>query len=343
MNPIQSQSKKIKMSQTVLTMAGAMVAAAGAWVYIRYRRDLSAAKARISSGSKLISSPCGPIEYAEVGAGMPVLVIHGAGGGFDQGVEFARPLIENGFKVIAPSRFGYLRTPLQADASPMAQADAHASLLDALKLDKVAVIGISAGAPSAMQLCLRHPERCTALVLGVPLTYSPRSAGTPAQKPSTIREFLINTAISSDFVFWMLSKLARGTMFKSILGTPPEDVKKAGAEEQARLTEFLGHIEPISRRKKGLENEAAIAKSLPRYDLERLRVPTLVFGVENCLYNTYPGARYTAENIQAARFLGYSTGGHLCVGHQAELWSEIQKFLKIVAQAPSNAVIAASR
>lgn len=329
----QLRSSKSKMSPTILATAGAMTAAAGAWVYFRYRHDLSAAKARISSGSKLISTPCGPIEYAEAGAGVPVLVIHGAGGGFDQGLEFARPLIENGFEVIAPSRFGYLRTPLQADASPMAQADAHAHLLDALKLDKVAVIGISAGAPSAIQLCLRHPERCTALVLGVPLSYGPRSAGALDKKPSPIREFLINTALGSDFVFWMLTKLARNAMFKTILGTPPEDVKKAGAEEQVRLTEFLGHIEPISRRKKGLENEAAIAKSLSRYDLERLRVPTLVFAAENCLYNTYPAACYTAANIQAARLVSYSTGGHLCVGHQAELWAEIQNFLHTVAEA----------
>lgn len=342
MDPRQSQSKTSKMHQAILTTAGATTAAAGAWVYFRYRRDLSAAKARISSGSKLISTPYGLIEYAEAGAGVPVLVIHGAGGGFDQGVEIARPLIENGFKVIAPSRFGYLRTPLRRDASPMAQADAHAALLDALELDKVAVIGISAGAPSATQLCLRHPDRCTALVLGVPLLYSPRPAATPGKKPSAAREFLLNTAISSDFVFWMLSKLAPGAMFKTVLGTPPEDVNKAGAEEEARLTEFLGHIEPISRRKKGLENEAAIAKSLPRYDLEHLRVPTLVFGVENCLYKTYPAACYTAEHIQGARFLGYSTGGHLCVGNQAELWSEIQKFLKTMAQAPSNAPTAAS-
>jgi 2-hydroxy-6-oxonona-2,4-dienedioate hydrolase len=121
--------------------------AAGAFAYFRYRHDLSAAKARVSSGSKLMNTPCGLIEYADVGTGAPVLVIHGAGGGFDQGLEFARPLIDHGFRVIAPSRFGYLRTPLpkdSKDASPLAQADAHASLLDALQLHKVGVVGVSA-------------------------------------------------------------------------------------------------------------------------------------------------------------------------------------------------------
>lgn len=329
---MKSQRTKRKRSWTALAIAAALPAAAGgALVYFRYHRDLSAARARVSSGSKLINTACGPIEYADVGTGAPVLVIHGAGGGFDQGLEFARPLVEHGLRVIAPSRFGYLRTPLPKDASPMAQADAHALLLDALQLDKVAVVGVSAGAPSAMQLCLLYPERCTAMVLGVPLAYSPRPAGAAPARRSAFREFLINTTVSSDFVFWATSKLAHDVTVKTILGTPPEDVAKAGADEQARVEELLAHIAPISRRKKGLENDAAVAQSLPRYDLECLRIPTLVFSVENDQYKTYPGARYTAEYIRGARFVGYPAGGHLVVGHQPEVWSEVREFLKAAA------------
>lgn len=325
---MKSQSTKRKISLALLAAVPASLAVAGAMVYRRYRRDLKAARARVSSGSKLVNTTCGMIEYADVGTGAPVLVIHGAGGGFDQGLEFARPLIDAGFRVIAPSRFGYLRTPLPEDASPLAQADAHASLLDALQLEKVAVLGVSAGAPSAMQLCLRHPTRCTSLVLAVPLVYSGVPAGAP---PSAVRAFLINTAVSSDFIFWAMSKLARKTMFKTVLGTPPEDVDQTNAEEQARITEVLDHIEPVSLRKKGLQNETAIARSLTRYDLEHLQVPTLVSSIEDCLYNTYPGARYTAENIPGARFLGYRTGGHLAVGHETELWSEVRQFLQTAA------------
>src|SRR5215831_15401644 len=147
---MKSQPTQHKGLRMALAIATALPTAAGAFVYFRYRHDLSAAKARVSSGSKLIDTAYGAIEYADVGTGAPVLVIHGAGGGFDQGLEFARPLIADGFRVIAPSRFGYLRTPLPRDASPMAQADAHASLLDALQIEKVAVVAVSAGAPSAM-------------------------------------------------------------------------------------------------------------------------------------------------------------------------------------------------
>ena len=124
-------------------------------VWVRYYHDIRTARARISSGATLVNTPCGLIEYANVGTGPAILAIHGAGGGFDQSLDLARDLLGTGFRVVAPSRFGYLRTPLPADASPIAQAEAHACLLDALHLQKVVVIAGSMGAPSAMQLCLR--------------------------------------------------------------------------------------------------------------------------------------------------------------------------------------------
>jgi len=120
-------------------------------VWVRYHRDIRAARARVASGSKVVSTPCGLVEYADVGTGPAILAIHGAGGGFDQSLDLAKAFLQPGYRVIAPSRFGYLRTPLPADASPMAQADAHACLLDALQVQKVVVLGGSMGAPSAMQ------------------------------------------------------------------------------------------------------------------------------------------------------------------------------------------------
>lgn len=323
--------RRSRFRRRVVLPAVFVLGLAASMLYSSYRRDIAAAQTRVSSGSQTVNTPCGPIEYAVAGEGPPVLIIHGAGGGFDQGLDFGRPILEHGFKVIAPSRFGYLRTPLPADASPMAQADAHACLLEALKLDKLPVFGGSAGAPSAMQLCLRHPERCSAMILGVPLAYSDRPAGTPPPQPPAFTEFLINFILRSDFVFWAISHLGRDTTIKTILATPPADVANASPDEQARVAQVLDHIEPISAREKGLRNDSAIAHSLPRYDLERFAVPTLVFSVEDDLFNTYPGARYTADHIRGARFVGYRSGGHLWVGHQQELWAEVANFLKTAA------------
>ncbi len=160
----------------ILVAIIALVAGFVAQGFLAFHRDIRQARERVATGSQIVQTSCGPIEYARAGNGPPVLVVHGAGGGFDQSLEFARPLIEAGFRVIAPSRFGYLRTPLPADASAAAQADAHVCLLDALNIQRAAVVGASAGAPSSMQFALRHPERIAALVLLVPAAYVPRPA-----------------------------------------------------------------------------------------------------------------------------------------------------------------------
>lgn len=92
--------------QVALTVVGALLVALAALSYIGYRRELDASRVRVSSGSQVVNTPCGSIEYADVGMGLPVLVVHDAGGGFDQGLELAPRLIDRRFRVIAVSRFG---------------------------------------------------------------------------------------------------------------------------------------------------------------------------------------------------------------------------------------------
>jgi hypothetical protein len=85
---------------------------------------MKVARARVACGSVLIATRCGLIEYEEAGSGVPLLAIHGSGGGYDQDMAFAGSLAQQGIRVIAMSRFGYLRTPMPDDASAAAQADA---------------------------------------------------------------------------------------------------------------------------------------------------------------------------------------------------------------------------
>ena len=316
------------------TIASIAALAVGWSTHAAYRRDIAAARARVASGSLIADTRSGPIEYASVGEGPPVAVVHGAGGGFDQGLDLGGPLSRNGFRVIAMSRFGYLRTPLPEDASAAAQADAHAALLDGLGIKQVVVLGASAGAPSAMQFALRHAERCRALVLVVPAAYVPRPGGAPALLSPSQVPVLFDTALRSDFLFWAASRLSRDTFIGSILGTPPAVVQQATAAEQARVLAVLDHLLPVSARRVGLVNDAAIVSSLERYDLERIDVPTLAISAADDRYGTVDAARYTAEHVQGARFVGYETGGHLCVGHNDDLLAEIVSFLKGVRMSP---------
>jgi 2-hydroxy-6-oxonona-2,4-dienedioate hydrolase len=318
--------------RAVAILAGVLVAGLVALVVGSYQRDIHRARERVSAGSQIEETSCGPIEYAVAGDGPPVLVVHGAGGGFDQGLDFSTALVRSGFRVIAMSRFGYLRTPLPADASAAAQADAHACLLDALNIQRAAVVGASAGAPSSMQFALRHPERTAALVLLVPAAYpahvEPRSEGAMPKDSSAAVRGLFDTALNSDFVFWVAARLARQTVIRAILGTPSAVVESASGDERARLARVLDHILPVGPRRPGLRNDAAIVSFLPRYELERIAAPTLILAVADDLYGTYDGARYSADHIPRARFVGYPSGGHLWVGHQKEIMGEMAAFLK---------------
>jgi len=319
---------RVRVRRAVSILAGLLVAALAALVYASYQRDIHQARERVSTGRQIVQTPCGPIEYALAGDGPPVLVVHGAGGGYDQGLEFGEPLVNSGFRVIAMSRFGYLRTPLPTDASASAQADAHACLLNALKIRRAAVIGASAGAPSSMQFALRHPDRCSAMVLLVPAAYVPRPGSAPPMQTPPGTEFLFDTALKSDFLFWAAIRLARSTVIRAILATPPAVVENASAAEQARVGKVLEHILPVSPRRLGLLNDAAVTSSLQSYELERITIPTLVISTADDLFGTFDAARYTAEHVPRARFIGYRSGGHLWVGHQKEVMSAIATFLK---------------
>jgi len=84
----------------------------------------------------------------------------------------------------------------------------------------------------------------------------------------------------------------------------------------------------VSARRLGLLNEAAVVSTIERYDLEGIHAPTLILSTADDRYGTYDAARYTAEHIPGAQFIGYTTGGHLLVGHNDDVFAEIVAFLK---------------
>ena len=125
-----------------------------------------------------------------------------------------------GFRVIAPSRFGYLRTPIPLDASPAAQADAHAALLSELNISKAIVVGVSAGERSAVELAIRHPNSVAAIVLIVPGTYSPTSpVSVEASRGSKFVFWLVN--IGADFTWWAAERFVPSALIRFV-GVRPE-------------------------------------------------------------------------------------------------------------------------
>ena len=97
------------------------------------------------SPNRLIQTSHGPLEYAVLGEGLPLVVMHGSGGGVRQGLVMRYLLDTRRIQIIALSRPGYWGTPLETAPEIEQQADRVVELLDALKIETAAVLGHSAG------------------------------------------------------------------------------------------------------------------------------------------------------------------------------------------------------
>ena len=314
--------------QAIVLLGVAGVATlSGGVVERRFAAALKLAKAQSDSGSQVVATRFGAMEYAEAGTGSPILMLHGTGGGFDQALLFAAPLAGAGFRVIAPSRFGYLRSDMPPDPSSENQADALVDLLDALGIDRVPVLGGSAGALSAIQFAIRHPDRCAALVPIVPATYVP---GRALVRPSALGAAIMEYALGSDFLFWAGMTVAEDQMIATLLATDPALVHAASASEQTRVRAILRGILPVSARKQGLLNDGALAGTPEPMPLDQIKAPTFAISVEDDRFGTAAAARHIADSIKGARLVIYPTGGHLWVGHDAELFASVADFLKTI-------------
>ena len=306
----------------------ALAVGAAAPVYAMYSTDIRAARARIAIGSNVVQTRSGPIEYAHVGQGPIFLSIHGTGGGFDQGLLLAEQLGIDpaSYRIVAPSRYGYLRTPMpNGDTTPAAEADAHASLLDALDiLDKVIVAGASAGALSATQFAIRYPERVSMLILTVPANWAPPSELDPSKAEVGGNSFIMDVVLRSDFLMWAFMKLA-GSEMAAFIGVPKELQQNLLPEDRTNIAETLNGILPVSLRYRGILKEAANHAARQRDPVERIQAPTLV--VDAMDMATFAGAKYTADHIPNAQLVAYERGGHLLIGHGAEARAAVRDFL----------------
>lgn len=301
----------------------AAATAVGVSAHARYRAEVAEIRSKLEAGSRIVETSAGPIEFAEAGEGGALLLIHGAGGGYDQGLMIGRDFIK-GLRVIAPSRFGYLRTPVPEDVSPTAQANAHAALLDSLGVDKCIVAGVSAGAPSAVEFALHYPQRTRALILVVPRTYDPTHSVHPDERfDSQLMLRIIES--SADFLFWLGMRFARPALVR-FLGVPPEVEANAPQEERQRVTEIMRSILPLSQRVRGIAVDSSI--ELSPWPLNRLNVPTLVISAKDDLFGTMPGARFTAEHIPGGELKVLESGGHLMVGQTKQVKAWISDFFK---------------
>lgn len=311
--------RAILLGLSGLALAGAGYAAGA------YREAQDQADSRLFGHSNVMESRSGALEYAVAGDGPPMMMIHGTGGGFDQGLLFAVKLRQRGFRIVAPSRFGYLGSAFPDDASPAHQADTLVDLLDHLDIDRLPVLGGSAGALTAAEFALRHPDRCSHLGLLVPAV---NLTDRDPVEFTAIQRLAVSAVLGSDFAFWALSRLAPGQMMHTLLATQPALLAKVPADEQRRARTILDQIFPISRKIEGLRADGFRAGAPSPTAYEDIAVPTLVLSCEDDLFGTAATARLLAERIPDADLTVYRTGGHIWLGHDDDFADRIASFVR---------------
>ncbi|HYE84515.1 MAG TPA: alpha/beta hydrolase [Clostridia bacterium] len=273
-------------------------------VWVKYQRDIRAAYARVQGKSSIVSTLYGNVEYTEGGTGPNVLVIHGGGGGYDQGELLARVVLGDEFRWIAPSRFGYLGSNLPEGATYDDQAHAYAKLLDHLKVEKVAVVALSAGGPSAELFALFYPERVSSLTL---ISAGATNVSVPEGKQGDKQGKMISSIMQRDFSYWIAVKLFKN-QFMQLMGASKEVIAALSSQQIEVMNQIIDYMNPAALRKSGANFDHYAA--LPNGRIAGICTPTLVVHAKDDTLQPYQNAVFSSSTIPGARLLSFEKGGH---------------------------------
>ncbi len=243
--------------------------------------------------------------YIDEGEGEVILSVHGIFGGCDQAYETCGDFVSD-YRILAPSRFGYLASGVSGDGTPAQQADAYAELLDKLNIDKVYVLATSAGGSVAFRFALDHPERTKGLILycsAVPFPDKPEEYAEYAGPP----EFLCN-----NFAMFLVSPL-----FEPIMGMEPSTIYS---------------MLPVNERKSGVVLDSSVinpdmARNFDDYKIEDLQPPVLILHAKDDKLASYDDVVKALDRFPECRFVSFETGGHLMKGHGDEVKAAVTEFI----------------
>lgn len=271
--------------------------------------------ALLDTRATVVHTARGAVQLAREGQGTPVLVVHGGPGGFDQGLSWCRHLRDGGCEVLAPSRPGYLRTPLQSGPSPEAQADLFAAMLDAIGIERVAILGFSSGGAAAVHFAARHPDRTTALFLDTAIVL-------PFESPiGALRRATFETG----FFVWLSyqavtrrPELMARLMIEGVAAGLTKQQKQAAigwiTSDPARLHSMQEHfvaVAPPRYRRPGWNNDQANERGLAPLPFADVATRTLIAHGTNDAVAPLEHATAAAASIPGAELILVDGGHHM--------------------------------
>lgn len=247
----------------------------------------------------------GDMSYVDEGEGEVILSVHGIFGGYDQAYDTCKEFAKD-YRIIAPSRFGYLGSDVLGNGAPAEQAAAYVELLNDLGVEKVYLLATSAGGSVAIRFALDYPERTKGLILYC-------SAMPPVTKPERCAEYAGPPALlCNDYAVFLMSPL-----FKPIMGMEPSTIDS---------------MLPIGDRKQGVVLDASItnpdmARHFEDYPIEDLQVPTLIFHAKDDRLASYTATEQAVPRFPDCTFISFESGGHLLSGHGEEIAKAVSEFI----------------
>jgi pimeloyl-ACP methyl ester carboxylesterase len=145
---------------------------------------------------------------------------------------------------------------------------------------------------------------------------------------TAVQRIAVELVLGSDLAFWALASLAPGQMIRTLLATDPALLEQVGPEERRRAELILDGIRPIGRKSDGLQTDAFWAGTPSPTAYERIVVPTLILSFEDDLFDTAATARLLARRIPDANLTIWPVGGHIWLGHDADVAREIATFVR---------------
>ncbi|MEA3544840.1 MAG: alpha/beta hydrolase, partial [Thermodesulfobacteriota bacterium] len=229
----------------------------------------------------------GQVSYVWIGEGPVILVSHGGVMGYDNAFMLT-DLMAEGFSLLCPSRPGYPGTPLFSginDSFELA-ADMMAALVDSLNIDKVFILGTSAGGPTALQFALRHKDKLHGVLLLDAVSQS--YVADTVSDDNFVAPLLVPADFQDPKSFKLLDatrrhpeEILRNWFELVVVADDSERVRLAAKiasdpDNVRRLLQFTETITPVSRRYIGTINDSMIMANLPDYSLQNIVSPVFV-------------------------------------------------------------------
>lgn len=244
------------------------------------------------------------IAYLDVGAGPPVVLIHGFGGSMWQWEQQQHTLSQH-FRILTLDLPGAgLSDKPEIDYRPDQMLDFFVGFMDAVKIQQATLVGNSMGAGLAIGMALAHPTRVAKLVL---IDGLPQHVMEKLTSPS-VRRALDTTAPS-----WLVSfgnMLFGGLMIESVLKEIVHDpalLTPAVIERSNRNRQRPGLIKPIM----------TVRENLPLWEsgfatrVGEITHPTLViWGEEDRVFPIAVGEELH-QTIKGSRFIRIPKAGHI--------------------------------